>query len=198
MENINNKDRLQIIDKNTIIANIYADKENLFSFDTIPDFINKNDKNDNKIFKSNYIDYSLWHSRLGHFNNNKDIEKFVYEHTSFHNKKDCPQCKISKLKRKPFFKSESFSTQPLELVHTDVVGPLELSYQGFSYYVTFLDDYTRKCWIYNLKNKSEVFNKIIEFHKLVSNLYNLNIKTFKSDNGTEYINNNVINYLHDH
>jgi len=36
VENINNKDRLQIIKNNKFIANIYADDENLFSFDTIP------------------------------------------------------------------------------------------------------------------------------------------------------------------
>ena len=45
-----------------------------------------------------------------------------------------------------------------------------------------------KCWIYLLKNKSDVYDKFVEFYKLTSNLYNIPIKTFKSDNnGTEYI-----------
>jgi len=61
-----------------------------------------------------------------------------------------------------------------------------------------LDDYSRKCWIYLLKNKSDVYDKFIEFYKLTSNLYNLPIKTFKSDNGTEYINKNVISFLNNH
>jgi len=56
--------------------------------------------------------------------------------------------------------------------------------------------HSRKCWIYLLKNKSDVYDKFIEFYKLISNLYNLPIKTFKSDNDTEYINKNVIFFKH--
>ena len=61
--------------------------------------------------------------------------------------------------------------------------------------ITFLDDFSRKCWIYLLKNKSDVYDKFIEFYKLTSNLYNIPTKTFKSDNGTEYIINfKIINF----
>ncbi len=189
MEQYKNKDRLQIFDKdNKIIANIFADEENLFSFDTL-------NKNINKNFKTNYIDFSLWHSRLGHFCKNTDIEKFVHDHTISHNSKECPQCKISKLKRKPFYASDNFTTQPFELIHSDVVGKLQKSFQGFNYYLTFLDDFTRKCWIYPIINKSDVTQKFIDFNNLVNNLYNSKIKTLKTDNGTEYVNKNLINYL---
>ena len=68
------------------------------------------------------FDYDLWHARLGHFNNNKDIENFVLNYTCIHNKKDCTQCKISKMRRKPFYAIENSTTQPLQLVHSDVVG----------------------------------------------------------------------------
>ena len=205
MENINKKDRLQIINKdNNIIANIYANDENLFTFNTISNInninvdIQSNNYDNYSKFNIHNVDYSLWHSRLGHFNNYNNIKEFIIKHTSFHNKKECPKCKISKLRRKPFSASDSFTTEPLELVHTDVVCKLETSFQGYNYYLTFLDDFSRKCWIYLLKNKSDVYDKFVEFYKLTSNLYNIQIKTFKSDNGTEYINKNVISFLNNH
>ena len=70
---------------------------------------------------------------------------------NIHNKKECPKCKISKLRKKPYSASDYFTTEPLELVHTDVVGKLETSFQGYNYYLTFLDDFSRKCWVYLLK-----------------------------------------------
>jgi len=201
MENINKKDRLQIINKNNnIIANIYANDENLFTFNTISNINNINVD----IQYNNYDNYSKFnihnvdYSRLGHFNNYNNIKEFIIKHTSFHNKKECPKCKISKLRRKLFSASDSFTTEPLELVHTDVVCKLETSFQGYNYYLTFLDDFSGKCWICLLKNKLDVYDKFVEFYKLTSNLYNIPIKTFKSDNRTEYINKNVTSFLNNH
>ena len=67
------------------------------------------------------------------------------------------------MRRKPFSASESFTTESLELVHTDVVNKLETSFQGYNYYLTFLDDFSGKCWIYPFKNKSDVYDKFVEF-----------------------------------
>jgi len=188
MEKINNKDRLQIFKNNKIIANIYADDENSFSFNTTPT------NNINIINQISNIDTSLWHARLGHYNN-KDIKNFVIEHAYNNNNKDCHQCKISKLKRKPFYNSPNNVEKPLELIHTDVVGKLETSYNGYNYYVTFLDDFSRKCWVYLIKNKSDVYNPFVNFHKLITNSTPYKIINLKSDNGNEYINHNLIEYL---
>ena len=57
---------------------------------------------------------------------------------------------------------------------------------GFEYYITFIDDYSRKTWIYLLKAKNEVFEKFKEFKALIENLSNKRIKTLRSDNGREY------------
>jgi len=203
MDNFNNKERLRIFNKdNKLVANIYADNENLFSFNTKSNYFNQNNhikySNKNKELKSisvNFIDNNLWHSRLGHFCNVKDIKSFVNEHTKLHNKKECQQCKISKMKKQPFYSTEDTTTEPFQLVHSDVVGKLQNSYQGYSYYVTFLDDFTRKCWVFLLKNKNEVPQKFINFHKLAKNVYKYNITTLKSDNGTEYINSTLKDYL---
>ena len=65
----------------------------------------------------------------------------------------------------------------------------------FNYYVTFFDDFSRKIWVYLIKNKSDVPNIFIKFHKFISNTTSYKIINFKSDNGTEYINKTLTTYL---
>jgi hypothetical protein len=58
----------------------------------------------------------------------------------------------------------------LELVHSDVLGPVYVPSLGkFVYYVSFIDDFLRNTWIYFLQKKSEVFVKFHEFKALVEN-----------------------------
>jgi hypothetical protein len=58
----------------------------------------------------------------------------------------------------------------LELVHSDVFGPVSVpSLGGSMYYVSFIDDFSRKTWIYFLRKKSKVFEKFKEFKSLVEN-----------------------------
>jgi hypothetical protein len=57
---------------------------------------------------------------------------------------------------------------------------------GSFYYVIFMDDYSRKTWLYILKTKDEVFNKFQEFKAEIENLTNKKIKTLTTDNGGEY------------
>ena len=57
------------------------------------------------------------------------------------------------------------------------------SLSGYVYYVSFIDDFSPKTWIYFLKGKNEVFGKFKEFKALVENLFEKKIKIFRSDNG---------------
>jgi transposase InsO family protein len=57
---------------------------------------------------------------------------------------------------------------------------------GSLYYVTFIDDYSRKTWLYLLKSKDEIFSKFQEFKAKIENLTNKKIKTLRTDNGGEY------------
>ena len=61
-----------------------------------------------------------------------------------------------------------------------------ISLSGYVYYVSFIDNYSRKTWVYLLKNKDEVFGKFKEFTALVENLFEKKIKTLRSDNGEEF------------
>jgi len=62
------------------------------------------------------------------------------------------------------------------------------------YYVTFIDDHSRKTWLYLLKKKYEVFEKFKEFRCEVETLTERKIKTLRSDNGVEYTSKDLIEF----
>eukprot|EP00253_Pinus_taeda_P032120 PITA_32120 len=68
---------------------------------------------------------------------------------------------------------------------------------GHLYYVTFIDDHSRKTWLYLLKTKDEVFDKFKEFRGEVETLTKKKIKTLRSDNGGEYTFKELIAYCKD-
>jgi transposase InsO family protein len=68
------------------------------------------------------------------------------------------------------------------------------SISGYVYYVSFIDDYSSKTWVYFLKSKDEVFNKFKEFKALIENLFEREIKILRSDNGGEYTSKEFVNF----
>ena len=60
---------------------------------------------------------------------------------------------------------------------------------GYVYYVSFIDYFSRKTWIYFMKNKYEVFKKFKEFKALIENHIEKKIKIFRSNNGREFTSN---------
>ncbi|GMP88730.1 hypothetical protein CsSME_00040608 [Camellia sinensis var. sinensis] len=112
----------------------------------------------------------LWHLRFGHLNfgslkllSSKNIVKGL-PHIA-HTNEVCESCILGKHHRTSFAKEVKWrTTKPLELVHTDVCGPLKPMSNGQNrYFLTFIDDYSRKTWVYFLKRKSEVFSIFKEF-----------------------------------
>jgi len=106
---------------------------------------------------------SLWHQRLGHMN--EKGMKLMVSKGKIPNLKHvdvgpCEHCIFGKQKKVSFSKtSKSSKVERLTLVHTDVWRPAPMKSLGCSqYYVTFIDDHTRKVWVYFLKNKSNVFS----------------------------------------
>ena len=63
------------------------------------------------------------------------------------------------------------------------------SLRGYVYYASFIDDYSRKTWIYFLKNKDEVFEKFKEFKALIENLSERKINILRSYNGGKFTSN---------
>jgi transposase InsO family protein len=75
----------------------------------------------------------------------------------------------------------------LDLVHSDVCGPMSSpSLSGFLYYVNFIDDYSRKCWIYFLKAKSDTFDKFKEYKSFIEKKTGKHIRILRTDNGGEF------------
>ena len=89
---------------------------------------------------------------------------------------------------KTSIRKEHKGKTPLEIVHSDLCGPMQTPSLASSHYMlTFIDDYTRKTWVYFLKYKSEVFEKFFHFKALVENQSGQHIKVFRIDRGGEYI-----------
>ena len=66
------------------------------------------------------------------------------------------------------------------MVHSDVSRPMPLTYMnGSKYYFTFNDEYSRYCWIYFLKKKSEVFETFKSFKSLADKTLGKKIKALK-------------------
>ncbi|OWZ23039.1 hypothetical protein PHMEG_0002150 [Phytophthora megakarya] len=75
-------------------------------------------------------------------------------------------------------------TRPLELVHTDVMGPMKTKSKGGARYVlVFVDDYSRYVVAYFLKKKSEVANKFKTYLTMYENQWGEQTKCLRSDNG---------------
>ena len=76
----------------------------------------------------------------------------------------------------------------MELVHTDLWRPSPVAFLGGSrYYITFIDDSSRKVWVYFLKNKSNVFETFKKWKAMVKIEASLKVKCLRLDNGGEYI-----------
>ncbi|KAJ0589930.1 putative RNA-directed DNA polymerase [Helianthus annuus] len=142
---------------------------------------------------------TLWHNQLGHMSE-KGL-KMLAQKRKFPDLRKvetefCESCVLGKQKRVTFVKTgRTPKAQKLELVHSDVYGPTSVSSLGGSrYYVTFIDDSTRKVWVYFLKHKSDVFDAFKIWKSAVENETNLKVKCLKSDNGGEYISKQFIDY----
>lgn len=97
-------------------------------------------------------------------------------------------CLSGKQKRVNFLKmGHEKNTSPLELVYSDVFGPTKVTSLGrVNYFVTFLDDCTRRVWIFMLNRKFEDFSKFKIFKTFVENQSGHNIKCLQTDNGSEF------------
>ncbi|KAI9166016.1 hypothetical protein LWI28_024708 [Acer negundo] len=135
----------------------------------------------------------LWHLRYRHLNfeslKQLGSKKMVKGLPNIHHPNEmCESCVLSKQHRNSFGKEANWrATMPLELVHTDVCGPSTPVSNGQNqYFLTFIDDYSRKTWVYFLKRKSEVFGYFKEFKTLVEKQSGYHIKALRSDQGGEY------------
>jgi hypothetical protein len=75
-----------------------------------------------------------------------------------------------------------------------VVHFLLLFFSRCKYFLTFIDDFSRRTWVYFLKLKSKVFDKFLAYKALVENQFGHQIQKLRTDNGREYVNNNFTSF----
>jgi hypothetical protein len=101
----------------------------------------------------------------------------------------CEECTQANAKTKPSPTSDSPpSTQMLQILHTDLMGPIPTSYDGRNYIMTVLDDYSKVASFVTLKSKDGAPAYLIHICNQLKNQTGLKIKAIRSDNGGEYIN----------
>ena len=148
-------------------------------------------------------DCDVWHKRLGHASSEilrrahvdglmlgADLSRVYVDF--------CEPCVKGKMPRKPFLSNASGikTTRPLELVHSDLCGPMTTkSIGGSRYFLTFIDDYTRYAFVYFVREKAEVFCKFREFEAFVCNQTGLTIGNLRTDGGGEYVGHDFEQYL---
>ncbi|KAJ0799264.1 putative RNA-directed DNA polymerase [Helianthus annuus] len=142
-------------------------------------FINKGGNSVNFCFNS-LNNSNLWHSRLGHpadqvlsvLKNDLGIVDVT--------KQTCETCHRAKQVRSPFPLSEHKSKGVGDVIHLDVWGPYKVaSKEGFKYFLTVVDDFSRTVWCYLLKSKIEVFENIESFYELLLTQFKKRVKVLE-------------------
>ncbi|GJS04850.1 retrovirus-related pol polyprotein from transposon TNT 1-94 [Tanacetum coccineum] len=145
----------------------------------------------------------LWHLRLSQLNfdtinllSKYDIVtglpklKFVKDHL-------CSSCELGKAKHKSFkTKTTSSSKRRLQILHMDLCGPMKVeSFNGKKYVLVIVDDYSRYTWTHFLRSKDETTQVLIDFLKLVQRGLHAQVRTVRTDKGTEFLNNTLHEYF---
>ena len=130
-----------------------------------------------------------WHGRLSRVNyhtlhrliNLNVLPKFEID---FDHK--CETCVETKMARASF-KSVEKSTEPLDLIHSDVCDMKSIQTRGGKkYFITFIDDCTRYCYVYLLRSKDEAIEAFMQYKNEVENQLNKKIKVLRSHSGGKY------------
>lgn len=134
----------------------------------------------------------LWHRRLGHISNT-GLRKLVTMVDGINiefgdDMQICKECVEGKQTKLPHNEERFRARRPLELIHSDLFGPVSPeSYDGHKYILTFIDDYSHFTAAYPLKSKGDVFHHFRIFESMATTHFNLKISRFRCDNGREYI-----------
>ncbi|MCO5598411.1 hypothetical protein L7F22_052506 [Adiantum nelumboides] len=111
----------------------------------------------------------------------------------------CAACQLEKQAKVDFPQERHVSRNVLEVIHSDVWVPAKnTSMRGCRFYVTFIDDNSRKVWIYFMKEKSEVFTHFQNFKAMFEKQTGNFVKCLRSDGEGEYFSNEFSNFLKKH
>ena len=100
-------------------------------------------------------------------------------------KRECETCVKGKMTNEINRSPRERVSTPLELVHTDLAGPITPnSHEGYKYVISFTDDFSGAMFVYFLKQKNKTVRATEQF--LADCAPYGKVKTIRSDNGTEF------------
>ena len=146
----------------------------------------------------------LWHSRLGHVGYRKlakvldmvDGINLPPKTLADFKAPACEPCILGKQDRRPFTSSETATTQPMQLVHADVVGPIALPALDTARYVlTVLDDYSGFTVVETVATKAAVPGVLAVVLSMLETMSGKQLQILRTDRGTEFVNNEVTHLL---
>ena len=152
------------------------------------------------------LELALWHCRLCH-DHLAGVKKLLSGNLVMGFQLDsqvnpdlvCEACKAGKMHANPFPISQSRASRPLQLIHSDVHGPVKVStYQGYRFWITFIDDHSRFNAVYLLKRKSEAFAAFKQFKAWAENVTGQRLGMLRDDKGGEYMSREFEAFCIDH
>ena len=133
----------------------------------------------------------LWHKRLGHISKERILRLIKSEvlpqldFTDWNN--TCVDCIKGKQTKHVSKQAATRSSGLLDLIHTDICGPFDVpSWGGERYFITFIDDYSRYCYLYLLHERTQSVDVLETFISEVERQLNKKVKVIRSDRGGEY------------
>jgi hypothetical protein len=139
-------------------------------------------------FSSHENEIYLWHQKLGHLNFPAVISFLKRFGIKYELPKNlfCRICAEAKLSEQKFRNRDDKLTVILGRLHSDMGGPIDPSYDGFIYWIIFIDEASRYCKVYFLKRKSEAVQAVLEICRQLQKSSGCGISIFRSDGGGEY------------
>lgn len=108
----------------------------------------------------------------------------------------CEDLFLSKSYRISYKIKSYVPSKPFYLIHSDIWGPSKRStLYGKIWFITFIDDHKRLCWVYLIKNNYEVEQHFKKIYNFVKTQFQTRISILKIDNGIEYFNKCLENFL---
>ncbi|KAK2382823.1 putative mitochondrial protein [Trifolium repens] len=133
----------------------------------------------------------LWHKRLCHMSEKDMVElskRSVLSDMRNPHLKKCDSCFVEKKNKASFNIHSPRRPEILDLVHTHLCGPMKTrTVGGSAYFLTFVDDHSRKTWVYTLKSKSGVLSVFKKFKASVENETGKKLKCIRTNNGGDYL-----------
>ncbi len=159
--------------------------------------------------------HSLWHAPKLNYNQDDEISaewnakgmnlqkgaylKVMMFGTEKVMSKVCEASQFGKQARHPFLaQTTHVSFKPLEMIHSDVWTTKTESIRACRFYLSFIDDHTKKVWVYFMKHEGEMFQHFLNFKAMVENEKGVNIKCLRFDGGGEYFSSEFSEYLKEH